>query len=187
LRIIAGEAKGRALVAPKGDTTRPATDRIRETLFAILEPDLADAEVLDLFAGAGTMGLEALSRGAAHATFVERAPLALDALKKNVTATGFAERSDVMNANVITYLDRGDGRKYDVVFADPPFADVPVLEATLAHPQLAKALAPGAIVVARVMRKHQPTLPPTATLVRTKRIGEEDLLFLRYSGARGGG
>ena len=187
MRVIAGEAKGRTLVAPKGTGTRPATDRIRETLFAILEPDLPGARVLDLFAGAGTMGLEALSRGAARVTFVERATPALEALRKNIAATGFGDRSEVLAANVISVLDRGGRDAYDIVFADPPFADVAVLEATLAHPRLAASLAPDATVIARVLRKHPPALPQNARLARTKQIGEEDLLFLRYSVAGGGG
>ena len=186
--MIAGEAKGRALAAPKGTGTRPATDRIRETLFQILEPDMGDARVLDLFAGAGTMGIEALSRGAAHATFVERSTDALDALRRNVASTGFADRSEVVAANVIGFLDRGapTGR-YDFAFLDPPFADVAILEATLAHPNLGAALAPGATVIARILRKHPPTVPSNARIVRTKQIGEEDLVFLRYSGPGGGG
>ena len=188
MRVIAGEAKGRRLVAPKGSGTRPATDRIRETLFAILEPDLPDARVLDLFAGAGTMGIEALSRGAAHATFVERSAPALNALRKNIAATGFGARSDVVAANVIGFLDRGaPDRPYDFAFLDPPFADVAMLDAALAHPSLAAALAADATVVARVLRKHPPTPPANAHVVRTKQIGEEDLVFLRYSVAGGGG
>jgi len=188
VRVIAGEAKGRALVAPKGTGTRPATDRIRETLFQILEPDLGDARVLDLFAGAGTMGIEALSRGAAHATFVERSTAALDALRKNVASTGFAGRSEVVAANVIGFLDRGaPTERYDFAFLDPPFADVAILEATLAHPRLPAALAPGATVIARVLRKHPPTVPSSARIVRTRQIGEEDLVFLRYSEPGGGG
>lgn len=188
MRVIAGEAKGRTLVAPSGTETRPATDRIRESLFAILEPDLGDARVLDLFAGAGTMGIEALSRGAAHVTFVERSAAALDALRRNVASTGFGERSDVVAASVIGFLERGGpARRYDLVFLDPPFADVAVLNATLAHPDLARWLAPGATLVARVLRKHPPAPPPTLEVVRTKRIGEEDLLFLRYSDRGGGG
>jgi 16S rRNA (guanine966-N2)-methyltransferase len=187
MRVIAGEAKGRSLVAPAGTGTRPVTDRIRETLFQILEPDLADARVLDLFAGAGTMGIEALSRGAAHATFVERATAALDALRKNVASTGFAGRSDIVAANVIGYLDRGATARYDFAFLDPPFADVTVLEKTLAHPNLASALAPGATVIVRILRKHPPGLPTSAKVLRTKEIGEEDLVFLRYSEPGGGG
>ena len=188
MRVIAGEAKGRTLVAPKGTGTRPATDRIRETLFAILEPDLDAARVLDLFAGAGTMGIEALSRGATHVTFVERSAAALEALRRNLATTAFVQRSEVVAANVIGFLDRGVPReRADVVFLDPPFADVAILEASLGHPNLAAALAPDATVVARVLRKHPPTLPEGVTIARTKQIGEEDLLFLRYRDPRGGG
>ena len=188
MRVIAGEAKGRSLVVPRGGRTRAATDRIRETLFAILEPDLGDARVLDLFAGAGTMGIEALSRGAAHATFVERSAPAVVALRKNLAATGFAERADIVAANVIGFLDRGaPAQRYDFAFLDPPFADVAILDATLAHASLAAALAPGATVIARVLRKHPASPPESAKVVRVKEIGEEDLVFLRYSGAGGGG
>jgi 16S rRNA (guanine966-N2)-methyltransferase len=187
MRVIAGEAKGRRLVAPKGTGTRPATDRIRETLFAILEPDLEDARVFDLFAGAGTMGIEALSRGAAHVTFVERAAAAIEALRRNLATTGFVDRAEVVAANVIGFLDRGaPGRQANLVFLDPPFADVAILEATIAHPNLAAALAPDATVVARVLRKHPPVTPTSVDIARTKQIGEEDLLFLRYRDSRGG-
>jgi 16S rRNA (guanine966-N2)-methyltransferase len=187
VRVIAGEAKGRTLVAPKGTGTRPATDRVRETLFAILEPTLGGARVLDLFAGAGTMGIEALSRGAAHSTFVERAPAALDALRKNVAATGFADRAEIVAANVIGFLDRGaSAQRYDLALLDPPFADLAVLDATLAHPGLAATLAADATVVARVLRKYPATPPSTARVVRVKPIGEEDLVFLKYSDDGGG-
>ena len=188
MRIIAGLAKGRTLLAPRGTGTRPATDRIREALFAILEPHLGEARVLDLFAGAGTMGLEALSRGAAHATFVERSAAALEALRRNIATTGFADRAEVVSANVIGFLDRGPGReRYDFAFVDPPFADLAILDATLAHPTLAATLADGATVIARVLRKHPATPPPGAAVLRVKEIGEEDLVFLRYSGPGGGG
>ena len=183
MRVIAGEAKGRMLLAPKGTGTRPATDRIRETLFAILEPDLADARVLDLFAGAGTLGIEALSRGAAHATFVERSQAALTALRANLRATQFIERSDIVPANVLAYLQDPLAAGYDVVFCDPPFADVAVLEQVLMALPIARALLPGAIVVARFMRKHAPVIPEPAHVYRTKEIGEESLLFLRYDAA----
>lgn len=186
MRVIAGSAKGRRLDAPRGGATRPATDRIREALFAILEPVLEEARVLDLFAGAGTLGIEALSRGAARATFVERSTEALRALRRNIAATGFADRAEVVAANVLAFLERGAG-PYDVVFCDPPFADVAMLEATLADPRLVGALATEAHVVARVLKKHQPRLPDAARVLRVKEIGEETLLFLRYDGAGGGG
>jgi len=187
VRVIAGIAKGRTLDAPRGGATRPATDRIRETLFAILEPILGDARVLDLFAGAGTLGIEALSRGSASVTFVERSAEALKVLRKNIASTGFDDRAEVVAANVLAFLEQRVVGPYDVVFCDPPFADVAILEATLAHKRLAEALAPEAHVVARVLRKHQPRLPEAASVLRVKEIGEETLLFLRYDGGRGGG
>ena len=187
MRVIAGSAKGRTLGAPRGGATRPATDRVRETLFAILEPILQDTRVLDLFAGAGTLGIEALSRGAASVTFVERSAEALKALRKNIKATGFDSRAEVIAANVLGFLEQSIAGPYEVVFCDPPFADVALLEVTLAHPRFAAALAPEALVVARVMKKYQPRLPAGARIQRVKDIGEESLLFLRYDGGRGGG
>lgn len=187
MRVIAGIAKGRTLVAPKGTATRPATDRIRETLFAILEPDLAEARVLDLFAGAGTLGIEALSRGAAHATFVERSADALAALRRNLATTSFTDRADVVPANVLAYLANRLTGPYDVVFCDPPFADVAVLEEVLRRLRSANAAGVGTLVVARVLRKHHPALPDGVRIARTKELGEEDLLFLRYDASGGGG
>ena len=118
---------------------------------------------------------------------MERGAPALDALRRNVEATRFSDRAEIVNANVVGFLDRLESAAYDIVFVDPPFADVAVMEATLAHPNLRRALAPNAIVVARVLRKHPPVLPAFAQLFGTRRIGEEDLLFLRYSGVGGGG
>lgn len=180
MRVIAGEAKGRQLVVPKGGGTRSATDRIRETLFAILEPRLEDAEVLDLFAGAGTLGIEALSRGAARATFVEQAPGALAALRRNLEVTGFTARSTVVRADVLRFLD--GPVVADIAFCDPPFADVDAHSAALA-----KLAAPGRLVVARALRKHLPRIPETLRVARTKEIGEETLLLLDYSGKAPGG
>lgn len=187
MRVIAGIAKGRALVAPRGTGTRPATDRIRETLFQILEPDLPGTRVLDLFAGAGTLGIEALSRGAAHATFVERSAEALAALRRNLKTTVFEDRSDVVPANVLAFVDHALPSPYDLVFCDPPFADVAVLEAVLDRLPGAHALAPEGMVIARVLKKHRPDLPGGVELARTKEIGEEAVLFLRYDAAGGGG
>ena len=187
MRVIAGLAKGRPLVAPRGSGTRPATDRIRETLFQILEPDLPQTRVLDLFAGAGTLGIEALSRGAAHATFVERSAEALAALRRNIKATAFEDRSDIVPANVLAYLEHVLAVPYDLVLCDPPFADVAVLEAVLERLPGARALAPDGMVIARVLKKHRPALPVGVNIARTKEIGEEALLFLRYDAAGAGG
>ena len=181
MRVVAGEAKGRRLVTPAGRTTRAATERIRESLFAILAPEIDGARVLDLFAGAGTLGIEALSRGAAFATFVERAAPAAAAIRTNLGTTGSADRAKIVRAEVLAFLaGHGVGGPYDLVLCDPPFADLGVLAATLAHPGLRAALAAGGTVVARALRKHPPALPSGARIERAKEIGEEALLFLRY-------
>lgn len=178
MRVIAGEAKGRTLVVAKGGGTRSATDRIRETLFAILTPRLEDAVVLDLFAGAGTLGIEALSRGAARATFVERAPEAVAALRQNLRSTKYEDRAEVVRSDVLAFLDRL-ADVYDIVFCDPPFADVELLGRVLTHERLRVAAAEG-LVVARVLRKHPPPLPDGLRVARERVIGGESLLLLEY-------
>src|SRR3954468_19260619 len=118
MRIVAGRWRGRRLVAPPGRTTRPTSDRVREALFSILGP-LDGERVLDLYAGSGAVGLEALSRGAAEATLVERDPAALRALRANVEALGADAR--VIAGDVAAFLRsaaQADGH-YDLVFLDP--------------------------------------------------------------------
>lgn len=180
MRVIAGSAKGRTLLVPRGGGTRCATDRLRETLFGILAPDLPGAVVLDLFAGAGTLGIEALSRGAAGATFVERAPGAVAVLRRNIEHAGVADRATVVRADVRAYL--AAPADADLVFCDPPYADVELLGAVLAA-----VAAPRRLVVARVLRKHLPAIPATLVVARTRELGEETLLFLRYDAGAAGG
>ncbi len=121
LRIVGGKASGCRLILPQVDCVRPATDRIRESLFAILNQELKrKIRVLDLFAGSGAMGLEAISRGAVHCTFVERDKKALKALRANVIAVGLPKKCTVLSR------DLSDGlrleQKAALAFADPPFA-----------------------------------------------------------------
>lgn len=187
MRVIAGDAKGRTLVVPRGGGTRSATDRIRETLFAIVEPELPRARVLDLFAGAGTLGIEALSRGSARATFVERGAEAVKALRRNLATTNFGARSEVVVANVIAYLDSRPRGPFDIVFCDPPFSDVGIAEATLGHEGLRSAVAQSGLIVARAHGKHLPAVPAFLDVARVKEIGEEKLLFLRYIDSTAGG
>lgn len=122
IRVIAGAARGRRLVTPKGLSTRPTRDRIRESLFSILAPRLAGARVLDLFAGSGALGLEALSRGAREACFVERSPAALAAIRENVARVGVAGGT-ILAEDALAFVARADGPcAFDIVFADPPYA-----------------------------------------------------------------
>ena len=124
MRVIAGALGGRRLKAPRGRVTRPTSDRVREALFAMLD-DVAGARVLDLFAGAGGLGIEAISRGAARAVFIERDPRAVRALRDNLASLGIgAEAAEVRRAEVLAALRsaRGRGETYDLVFIDPPYS-----------------------------------------------------------------
>lgn len=131
MRIVAGSARGRTLATPKGaEQIRPTSDRARETLFNVLGQWCDGLVVLDLFAGTGALGLEALSRGAAFCTFVDRGREALALCRANVDALGFADRAAVVSSPVERAWARllAEPRRYDLVFADPPYA----LEAGLA-------------------------------------------------------
>jgi len=122
MRIIAGQWRGRKLAAPQGDATRPTADRVRETLFSMLVSRLGSFEelrVADLFAGSGALGLEALSRGAAHCIFVEQAPAALRALRQNIAALQAQPQSDVRAASVLTLAPTK--QPLDLILLDPPY------------------------------------------------------------------
>jgi 16S rRNA (guanine966-N2)-methyltransferase len=119
LRVIAGSAKGRILQPPRTSATRPITDRAKESLFAILAPRIPRARFLDLFAGTGSVGIEALSRGCAHAVFVERSRQALAGIRHNLEITGLAARADVVARDVFAYL-RDSPSPFDVIFVAPP-------------------------------------------------------------------
>ena len=153
MRVIAGTHRGRRLKSPHGASTRPTSDKVREALFSILgTARVTEARVLDLFAGSGALGIEALSRGAAEVTFVERAPVAIGALAANVAALDLEAR--VVRADALRFLAgaSASGWHYDLVFLDPPYR----MAARLARPlseALPAVLAPGAVVVAESDRR----------------------------------
>ena len=123
MRVVAGTARGRPLIAPAGDDTRPTSDRVREAVFNALYSlgGLEDAKVVDLYAGTGAMGIEALSRGAARAVFVERSPDAVAALRENLEAAGVEDRAEVVTRDVETFL-RSSSEFFDLAIIDPPYA-----------------------------------------------------------------
>lgn len=123
MRIVAGAFGGRRLVVPRDGRVRPTADRVREAWMSILAPELADARVLDLFAGSGALGLEALSRGAAHATFVELAPASLEALRANIAALGVGGQATVRRGDALRFAQGLAAGAYDVAFADPPYTN----------------------------------------------------------------
>jgi 16S rRNA (guanine966-N2)-methyltransferase len=117
VRVVAGEFRGRRLAAPRGTRTRPTADRVREALFSMLG-DVSGARVLDLYAGSGALGIEALSRGADSAVFVERDPRAVAAIERNLESLGVEQ--EVLREDVVRFLRRGAGT-FDLVFCDPPY------------------------------------------------------------------
>jgi 16S rRNA (guanine966-N2)-methyltransferase len=121
VRIIAGQWRGRRLVAPAGDAVRPTGDRIREAWMSIVNPWLPGARVLDLFAGSGALGIEALSRGAASADFVEKAAASLKAIGENLVAVGAGDEARVVRGDGLGFLEPLEAHAYDVAFADPPY------------------------------------------------------------------
>ena len=121
MRVIAGRARSMPLKTPYGYDTRPTTDRIKETLFNMLSPDLPEADFLDLFAGSGQIGIEALSRGARSCVFVEREPKACACIEENLEFTKFVESSKVVRNDVIGFLGGLKEVPYDVIFMDPPY------------------------------------------------------------------
>jgi 16S rRNA (guanine966-N2)-methyltransferase len=182
-RVIAGSAKGIRLHAP-GPGTRPLADRVKQALFAVLEPDLGDARVLDLFAGSGAAGIEALSRGAASATFVEKDPGAAAVIRANLKAARLDDRATVIPADVLRWLDGGPfGAPFDVAIVDPPYAETALQAAVLAalgRPD--GPLADEARVVAKhFWRDRPPERIGMLAVERERRFGETALTFYRRS------
>ena len=154
MRIVAGSKKGARIFAPKGASTRPTSDRVREAIFAILGA-VEGARVLDLFAGSGALGLEALSRGAETAVFVESDPVAVKAIERNLEKLGLEGR--IVRADVRRHLSR-ENERYDVVFVDPPYEMVESLRMPLAE-HLPRVLAEGGSVVFESAAGVEPDLP----------------------------
>jgi 16S rRNA (guanine966-N2)-methyltransferase len=159
MRIVAGRHRSRRLVAPAGGGVRPTADRAREAVFASLG-DVADARVLDLFAGSGALGLEALSRGAASCLFVERDRAALDALRANIAALGEGEAATVRRGNAPAVLAglAEAGERFDLVLLDPPYADLPRLAHRLGR-DVPRVLAADGRVVLETAAEAEAALP----------------------------
>lgn len=123
MRVIAGKAKGIPLKTPDGMLTRPTTDRVKEALFSIIQFDLPGANVLDLFGGTGQLGIEALSRGAKHAVFVDARKEACALIRENLTKTRMVQDASIIQSDYLAYLNRTK-EQFDVIFLDPPYAEV---------------------------------------------------------------
>lgn len=162
MRIVAGTWRGRALTAPPGSQTRPTADRVRQALFDMLlyapwggRDSIEDARVLDVFAGTGALGLEALSRGAAHATFIEHDRAALTALRANIAALRAGPRATILPIDALA-APRGDA--CSLVFLDPPYGN-DLVQRALTHLHATGWIAPGALIIAETGRDEPPLRP----------------------------
>jgi 16S rRNA (guanine(966)-N(2))-methyltransferase RsmD len=189
LRVIAGSVGGRKLVAPKGGArqggTRPSTDRLKEALFSSLGPArVHDAAVLDLYAGSGALGIEALSRGAARAVFVDRDAAAESAVRTNLRTTGFEDVARVQRATVAGFVARPvPEAPFDLVFLDPPYevASTTVSE-VLAALATAGLVVPGATVVVERPKSGEPVTLPDAWGIEKQRAYGDTLLVVAHAG-----
>jgi 16S rRNA (guanine966-N2)-methyltransferase len=180
MRVISGTLKGRRLMAPAGMAIRPTADRIKESVFNILAGSVQTKRILDLFAGTGALGIEALSRGAASAVFVDQAKAALAAIRRNIRELGLEDRSRVIHWNILKNLNCliPERDAFDLVFMDPPYATDAV------SPALAGLLSCGALAAgARVVIEHssrEPIVLPMGRLVLSdqRRFGKTLVSFI---------
>jgi 16S rRNA (guanine966-N2)-methyltransferase len=183
LRVIAGAAGGRKLVAPKGDA-RPTTDRVKEALFSSLGPRVHDATVLDLYAGSGALAIEALSRGAASAVLVDRDAAAAAAMRANLETTGFATVARVQRVDVVRFVTApiGDG-PFDLVFLDPPY-EVPSdgVAAVLGALAATEAVTVGGTVVVERPKAGEPVTLPAGWGIEKERAYGDTLLVVARAG-----
>jgi 16S rRNA (guanine966-N2)-methyltransferase len=181
VRIIAGSLKGRTIHAPKGSSVRPTTDGLRERLFNILGDLVAGARFLDACAGTGSVGLEALSRGAAAAVFVEQDRRAAEVLAENIRACGVDDRATIVRTAMAAARGVSDLSGMDIVFLDPPY-EMDGLDQMLEH--AAAVVRPGGLVVLeRSRRRTEPVTPPALRLTRVVTAGDSVLAFYAADGA----
>ncbi len=193
MRVIAGSAGGIPLSCPRWDGVRPTMDQVRAAVFSSLAERVPGARVLDLFAGTGGLGIEALSRGASAATFVERDRRAAECIRKNLAATRLAERAEVICLDALIYLQRietgaAPSARHDLIFADPPYTTNDQREdfaaKLLDSPFLVSALARDGLFVLEKSPRHSLGLETNGwEVVRQKRYGTTEVIFLRRGDA----
>jgi len=181
VRVVSGSARGRRLKTPEGYDIRPTTDNVKESLFNIIQFDIEGRRVLDLFAGTGQLGIEALSRGAAAATFVDRDRNAVNIVKENLKTCGFSAR--VLNEEAVGFLKRGE--RFDVIFVDPPY-DANLYEPVLETIKLIDNLTDGGIIVCEARRERPlPDMPAPYRLRKEYRYGKVKLAIYTKDAATG--
>ena len=178
LRVIAGEHKGRTIRSIKSSGTRPTSDKVREAIFSSLAETTRGARVLDLYAGSGAFGIEALSRGADSATFVDEDPDAVEVIEDNLSSIGLTSRSKLLRSPVQTFLASSSKDVYDLVFLDPPYdSGLPWQE--VVELRDAGLLAPRAVLVVETAKRHLPCDPPLGFALKASRsYGDTAVIYL---------
>lgn len=177
MRVIAGSAKSRRLIVPKGAEIRPTGDMVREALFSSLARRTIDARFADLYAGSGSVGIEALSRGAAHCVFIEQNPRCVEALRTNLENAGLANRAEIVRGDCLKQFERVWRREpLDIVFMDPPYRESTeeLLRLVL---RLAQETGQQCLIVVQCERGMEPSVPPD----KEKRYGSTVLLYYEVS------
>ena len=178
MRVITGSARGRRLETLSGDATRPTTEKVKESIFSAIQFDIEGRRVLDLFAGSGQLGIEALSRGASGCVFVDRNTEAVQVIRRNLQHTGFSAVSQVLGTDALTYLTR-PGDRFDLVFLDPPYGAellVPALD------KVARLVNDGGIIVCET--EGDTPLPQQVdrfAVAKTYRFGRICVWLYRYA------
>lgn len=180
MRIIAGRARGTQLLAPKGMDTRPTQDKVKESLFSMIQWDLPDAAVLDLFAGSGALALESLSRGAASAVLVDKSREALDCIRKNIEKLRMQEQATLLSCDWEQALLQSSrsGKRFDLVFLDPPYRMTGLGEICAKLLEL-HLLSPGAMLVLEHRTGFVPEMLPCFSLEKERTYGETQIHFYR--------
>jgi len=183
VRIVAGRFKGAALAAPKSNATRPTSDRLRETVFNILahglEFEIDGCRVLDLFAGTGALGFEAISRGARHCTFIEEAAEPRGVIRRNMESLGLNGAAKIFRRDATKLGEPGTIEPFDLVFADPPY-DKGLGERALASAATGGWLKPGAICILEERGSADVDVPEGFTELDRRKAGDSQVLFLRF-------
>lgn len=179
MRVIAGQYKGRILACPKGEAARPTTDKVKEALFGVLQFQIEGTRVLDAFAGSGALGVEALSRGAAHVDFIERDPQCLRALTENLKMVEDKDSFRVLKGNTMTLLPTLG--KFDMMLLDPPY-DAGYYDKALKLAHESRILEPGAVIAMECRRKFDFLPPIEYNFTKRRDYGDISLIFLEYEG-----
>jgi len=182
MRIISGEARGRTLYAPPGDQTRPTSDKIRGSLFNILNAHIEEAEVLDLFGGTGALALEALSRGAARAVIADTSRTAVQAIRRNAESVLKDEldaRAEILKMDYRSVISGLNGKRFDLVFLDPPYRMLEAYPDAIDRLDRAGALNEGAIIVCERRFNAEIQIPEAFEIYDTRSYGETAIDFVR--------